>query len=386
MRLAFLLLLLISPAASRQDAVPKPEPDEIVFAPRAAVAGMRLVTATSTLRFEGLPDRPHRLVATYLFPDRARWSLRAIGEEKERGSRLLRFRAGERCFALPPGELQSLELVEADLHEALLQMELRRAALLWPDGFEWQVDGDARVAKVTGHGSLRAEFQDSAPEGARPIRFASTYDDGSPCERFEAVRWREGERWPAGFELWLGERRIWTEELTEVVHRGDFLDCFFVPPDRREQAAARLGHAELHHFDLPQRAVRRQVVDPPSRELGEAREAAGVAAEVWRRELEAAGDRSEVEVGLELDAEGRVTALLARIDAPTEVPAAWRAELVEDGPALFRSLAGPEAFDRALLRELRESRPVGARSGAFELRWDSAGGARVLMPLLPADR
>jgi len=387
MRCALFLLLLVSSAATVQDAVPDPAsaPEAIAFAPRAAVAGMRLVSATSTLHFEGLPDRPHRLVATYLFPDRARWSLRAIGEEKERGAKLLRYRAGERCFALAPGELESQELLEHDVDQAMLQLELRRAALLWPDGFEWKLDGATRIASIPGHGTLHAEFTEAAEEGARPIRFTSRYADGSECERFEAVRWRADERWPASFELWLGERRVWTEELTEILHRGDFLDCFFVPPDRRERAAARLGSSEVHHFDLPQRAVRRRAVDPPSTELSASRAAAGAAAQAWQRELEAAGDPSEVAAGLELDEEGRVTALLARIDAPREVPAAWRAELLEDGPALFRSLAGPEAFDRDLLRQLRESRPVGARSGAFELRWDSAGGARVLMPLLPRD-
>lgn len=198
MRCALLCLLLLLPVARVQDADPAKPADEapIVFAPRAPIAGMRLVTATSTLRFEGLEDRPHRLVANYLFPDRARWSLRAIGEERERGARLLRYRAGERYFALAPGEVASDELEGREAHQALLQFELRRAALLWPDGFAWEPDGAARVAQVVGHGTLRAEFAADALASARPIRFSSAYEDGEPCERFEAVRWRSDARWP----------------------------------------------------------------------------------------------------------------------------------------------------------------------------------------------
>lgn len=387
MRSALLSLVLLVPLASVQDTDSQAPADHapIVFAPRAAVAGMRLVSATSTLHFEGLEDRPHRLVAHYLFPDRARWSLRAIGEERERGARVLRYRAGERCFALAPGELVSEELEGRAAEQALLQLELRRAALLWPDGFEWVADGEARVATLPGGKTLRAEFALDAKDAARPIRFTSAYADGSECERFEALRWQLAARWPQGFELWLGDRRVWTEEFTEIVHRGDFLDCFFVPPDRRALEPVRIGDAELHHFDLPQRAVRRVALEPPSSELESSRSAALEAAESWRAELESAGESREVEASLELDAEGRVSALLARIDAPDELPLRFPTKLVADGPALVRRLADPGAVDRSVLRSLVESRPVGARSGAFELRWDEAGGARVLLPLLPRD-
>lgn len=387
MRSALLCLLLLALGLRPQETDTEASADRatIVFAPRAAVAGMRLVSATSTLRFEGLEERPHRLVADYLFPDRARWSLRAIGEEKERGARVLRYRAGERCFALAPGELVSEELEGRAAEQALLQMELRRAALLWPDGFAWRAEGDARVATLPGSGTLRAEFAVDAKDAARPIRFTSAYADGSECERFEALRWQLAARWPQGFELWLGDRRVWTEELTEIVHRGDFLDCYFVPPDRRALGAARLGDSELRHYDLPQRAVRRVALEPPSADLESSRAAALEAAESWRAELESAGENRAVEASLELDAEGRVSALLARIDVPDELPVRFPTKLVADGPALVRELAASGAVDRSVLRSLSESRPVGARSGAFELRWDAAGGVRVLLPLLPSD-
>lgn len=388
MRCAILFLLCCSPSTAVQDVEPVPvqKVQPIEFAPRAAVAGMRLISASSTLRFDGAEDRPHQLVATYLFPDRARWSLRAIGQANERGSRRLRYRAGEQCFSLSPGESVSESLVEYDLHQALLQMELRRATLLWPDGFDWQSDGTARVAAVPGHGSLRAEFAKDAGESGRPVRFASFFEDGAPCERFEAVRWSAESRWPTALELWLGETRVWTEVIDEVVHRGDFLDCFFIPADRRVTVAASLGSIEVHHFDLPLRAVRRRAIEPAQPDLAAARKSSIEAAERWNAELHELGAEAAVQASLELDEQGAACAILARVDAPLEVPSAWGANVVADGPALVRSLPSFGPVDRRLLRALRESRPRGSEAGAFELRWDAQGGARVLLPLLPSPR
>jgi len=358
-----------------------------VLAPRLPIAGMRLVSATSVLRFDGQEERPHRLEAIYVFPDRARWSLRAIGEEKERGSRLLRYHAGDRCFGLAPGLAQSDLLEGRDAEQALLQFELRRAALLWPDGFGWQGEGLNKTAALREIGSLTAEFAEGMDPGSdpapRPVRFASWYLDGSSCERLDAVRWDTQTRWPAAWELWLADRRVWTEEITEIAHDGNYLDFFFLPPDRRAAPAARLGRVEFQHADLPRRAVRRRALDPSWTDLDEARRAAREAAVQWRGELAKLGVMAEVRASLELDAQGHVSALLARVDSPGEIAPAWGAAEVADGPALLVRLPafGPVSAER--LRALGERRPAGSRSGSFELRWDEKAGVRVLLPLLP---
>lgn len=354
-------------------------------AERAPVAGMRFVASRSTLTFAGHESRPHRLEATYLFPDRARWSLRAIGEDQERAARRMRFRVGDRVFALEPGKDRSVELAEKDAHQALLQLELRRAALLWPDGFAWTGEGDRRRVELEGVGALVATFDPrSAGEDARrPIAFASTYADGSPCERYAKVRWSAESRWPLGWELWLGERRVWTEELETPAHRGDLLDVFFVPPDRRTAAPAETGATRVDHLDLPRRAVRRRALDAPSTDVAAAWTDAAALAGEWRRALAAADRPAEVGEALELDEAGRVVALLARIDEPEALPEELAGTPLSDGPALVQDLPPGVAVDALRLRALRARLPLGARPGAPELRREG-GGARLVLPLLPS--
>lgn len=380
------LSLTASTFAALALALPRADDPLASAADRAPIAGMRFVASRSELTFAGHESRPHRLEATYLFPDRARWSLRAIGEDQERAARRMRFRVGDRVFALEPGKDRSVELAEKDAHQALLQLELRRAALLWPDGFAWTGDGDRRQVALEGVGTLVASFDPQADGDAnrRPIAFASKYADGSPCERYAAVRWSADARWPLGWELWLGDRKVWTEQLAPPAHRGDLLDVFFVPPDRRVAEAAETGALRVDHSDLPRRAVRRRALAQPSADVAASWAAVAALAGEWRTALEAAGRADEVAEALELDDEGRVVAVLARIDEPDALPEELAGTALADGPALVQDLPPGVAADALRLRALRARLPLGARAGAPELRREG-GGARLVLPLLPAD-
>ena len=130
--------------------------------PQAPVSGMSSLVARSHLEFPGLPDQPHVLDATYAFPERARWRIaprpkptapgKRQSAEVRRQDRRMRFRWGDGVWAVEPGETGSRRFEGEDRRLALLRIEMRRVALMWPAELEWKGEGAERVALLPGVG------------------------------------------------------------------------------------------------------------------------------------------------------------------------------------------------------------------------------------------
>src|SRR5262249_1705511 len=86
-------------------------------APRKAIAGFEGFESVSTLVYAKRPEDPHKLRATYVFPDRARWWI-GTGDEKSL-ARQMRYRLGTALYALESDAVKSRELV-AQERDALL--------------------------------------------------------------------------------------------------------------------------------------------------------------------------------------------------------------------------------------------------------------------------
>ncbi len=240
--------------------------------PQAPVSGMSSLVARSHLEFPGLPDQPHVLDATYAFPERARWRIaprpkptapgKRQSAEVRRQDRRMRFRWGDGVWAVEPGETGSRRFEGEDRRLALLRIEMRRVALMWPAELEWKGEGAERVALLPGVGQYVAWLD---PEHGRPVRLESRDADGTPRERFEAITWRaEGERhWPQAWELWSGENLIWKEQIGSVRTARKLQDPFFLPGDQRQGRVTNvkaLNRLQVDEVQVPRfRAWRRRL-------------------------------------------------------------------------------------------------------------------------------
>ncbi len=244
---------------------------------RTRVADFDALRVTSSIVFEGAPDRPHSLDATFAFPARARLALRAPGTD--RGARVLRYRSGAELFGYAAHAETSHALTGTERDDELLGLEARLALFLFPEAHTWQGTGETRHAELPGLGALEAHIArvaltesvdpaaktDGATKGAAahadvPVRVRALRADGSEVETLTAESWtayatRSGPRpFPRALALSSNGARIWREEIQALDTRSQWSDAFFVPPDRR----ARLGTdvAEVHAVDLGERWVR----------------------------------------------------------------------------------------------------------------------------------
>lgn len=224
------------------------------LAPRAAIAGLAGVECVSILEYAADPSTPHELNATYVFPARARWQIRVRGREEL--GRSIEYRCGDTYFVLPQAEGRSIEVSErsplADQVAAKCEMlELRRAALLWPDGFEWSPGGELRRAPSDCGRVLVAQLGDDGRP--RELRFESA--SGGPGERLVIRSWKQRVHrwWPQELELWFGPERIWSERVESVTTALTLLDLYFVPPDRRAGSPGGDAAHAVRHIDAPER-------------------------------------------------------------------------------------------------------------------------------------
>ncbi|MDP6540481.1 MAG: hypothetical protein QF410_13140 [Planctomycetota bacterium] len=357
-----------------QDPPADPAPS---LAPRKAVDGLRGMVTHSTLRFVG-HERPHALAAVFVFPDRARWRIEPAGGDE--GARRMRFRHGRRAFGLEPGQAVSRALEGTEATECLLQMELRRAATLWPHGFAWRGEGRLRTAEPTSGGKLVALLD---AEEELPVELSSLRPDGRPLESLREIRWRDpdadGRRWPASWDLLVEGRTVWSETITGVDTTTRYLDAYFLPADRREAAAGQTGRRVLA-VDMPRRVQRRFPLAGDS--WATARERAAALAAQWRAREGAAA--LEEHATIELDPRGRPAAVLLRLADPlAAAPEGWSTR--PGCPGLAAQVEGLERVDGALLRRLGQAAPAGAEPGAPLARIGSTANAvQVLLPLRPA--
>lgn len=278
--------------------------------PRAPVAGISGLLIESKVVFGDAPERPHRLSATYIFPARVR--LRLAHEQGERLSRVIAYRFGEQGYFLDQGTDRSTRLEGDEERQLLLQTELRRALFLWPDGLTWTAVDRVRQAEVPGLGVLIAELD---ARGERPIAMASKPSFEGPGEELRSIEWTTtGARaWPARFELWSEGESIWTEQVASVETSLDFVDGFFLPPDRRREGGQEdpADALEVETVELPARLeLAGELTAADQGSIAAARAAAALAQVEWF----ARGLATHTEVRVDLDAHGRATGWSIRAD------------------------------------------------------------------------
>ncbi len=358
-----------------------PQGGEPQLAERAAIAGMPGFMSVSTLTYHDAPKQPNELVAIHVFPDRAVWRRRAADGRAE--ERTLSYRAGDACWLVEAGSGTSTRLEGRDRDALALQMELRRAAMIWPDGFDWSGEDPLRAASLGALGSLVATLG----KAGRPRRITSLDADGIEFESLSEIEWRETRErfFPSTFELaWRG-RPIWTEEVRSIATNLHFLDYTFRPPDRRPELASELRHlGRPMHVDLRRATVRRTAL-PPGLDWSAALERARLLRHEAERELAEAGRALEDGANFELSAEGEPRGLVLVVDGPPLDPAppGWvqRAEL----PAISVFVEGMPKSIQRLLEALGKELPPGARAGTPFLRTNPAPGApkrsQMVLPL-----
>lgn len=316
--------------------------------PRRAIAGLAGFQIESRVVFQAAPERRHTLSATFLFPERVR--LRMSLETPEPVERVLAYRCGRRGFFIGPRESASQELAGSELAALELQTELRRALFLWPDGFSWRAIGGERRADLGALGGLRATLDASG----RPSEMHSYDAKAQAVESLREVLWKSAgaRHFPSHFELWAGDERIWVEDVDKVQTALNYIDAFFLPPDRRE--ARMEQRVKVRPIDLGGAYELRIALAPshPATWAG-AWAAADEQRTAWR------GRAVELLEGdwVEVDARGGPLALLLRagsLDAANQVEWTWR----EECPAWELPLERPSDVDAGRMADLIRSCPV----------------------------
>jgi hypothetical protein len=363
-------------ASPRQDVQAAREPgrasSEDGLLPRRPIGALHGFESRSALRYAAAPDVERTFEAFYVFPDRARWEF-----ELADGSQRRVFRLGPDAFfaadraSQPLGEPQHVRLVG--------EMELRRATMLWPDGFAWRpveggdAGGQDREVDLCEPGRLRAV----AGEGGRPVQVQLLGPDGTELEAYRAIRWQEvaGRTWPQSMELWHAGARLWTETV-EHVAPARYVDAFFVPPDRRPQAGG--GQVPEGVQSLPASTVLRVPLERSG--WDEAIAAERRLRGEWTGKL--SGHELAPRPAFELDPEGRPVAVLLRVESLLEPPpAGWRRLPGREGLSLFLRLAD---LDAGHLERLRAGLPEASRALAAYALVDTE--KRLAQLVLPFER
>ena len=400
--LAILAVTLLAQAPAEE---PKP-----ALAERTTIAGLEGILCTSTLTYEDASE-PHELVAMYAFPDRAKWHLSLIGGSAH--DRQIEYRSGDTCWRIEPARSDSRRMNAVERDHQIRRMELRRALLLWPHGFDWERRSGGWRADL---GPL-GHFEAAPGPGELPERIESFDADGRPLEALFELGWRKvGERSvPARARLSVEGALVWTEVFTEVSIRARFLDHTFVPPDR------------LGDLDLETRA-RRVELAPESAPAATRLRASLEPGVAWSVAIERAqtlrvhaqrslgGGRALAPgVEFELSPGGRPVAVLLTLATAVEpAPPGWAHAPAHErllltlegfpGRDVAEQPGGPDGTEETrargglgpVLEQLRTSVPPGRRAGPARL-WlspgpaDSEGGPlepgtplRLALPLEPA--
>lgn len=225
--------------------------------PRQPIAGLPGFESISVVRYASAPDEEHELACSYVFPARARWQITVRGRPEL--GRHIEYRCGDAYFEFAQSAERSAQ-VDASQRAAKCELlELRRAAFLWPDGFEWKGEGDSRRA-VTDCGRTLVALLGT--EG-RPASLAFESSSAGAAESLHIRTWlkRHERWWPETLEFRQGMERVWDERVETVTSRLALLDTYFVPPDRRESSTAH-GAARVLHLDAPAQHEFRRALAP----------------------------------------------------------------------------------------------------------------------------
>jgi hypothetical protein len=344
--------------------------------PRAAIAGLEGLHAVSRLEFE---DRRMRLTVTYVFPDRARWSLEEYDAPVPKSEQF--YRRGASAHRLAFNE-SSQELDGLQRAHVLLQMELRRAALLFPDGFAWTDSADgAREAAVFADSCCRREplgTLRATVDGER-VTLAARDQTGELRETLtlESTQELGGRRFPRTLSA-SGVNASFTETIERIETRVHYLDLAFTPGDRRRVGTSQRLEERVVARDLvPMSYVEKPLEGSPS----------------WERALVRAGElRNDVQKSLpaglaldpvptlELGDDGLARRCLVRLSKACEPPPSG---FVTHGErlGLFVTLASTSETASGLVR-LRAAVPEGARAGMPYARVHGPTKVELVLPLI----
>lgn len=366
-----------APAATAQTA-PTSAPG-----PRKAIAGIRGFESVSTLVFAARPNSPHTLRATYVFPDRVRWWI-GVGEDKTL-ERQMRYRFGTEFRAIDPKAAKS-HVLEGDARgETMAQMEMRRALMLWPAGFEWKSEKDASSVSLGALGRLV-----TVNDNARPTKLTWFDAQDRIVDEFRAIEWRvEAKKsWPTKFELWHEGNLVWRETIEAVDVDTRFIDSYFVPADRREGAGGQaLEIGRVTSMDLPEHRRRRVPLELGTTWDGAREKYATLCAEL-RPTLAAQGIALDDKATFEVNAELAPTAVLLRLAASSkalgsEFDKDW--PVWHERPGLVTFVIGLADAKASRLKALRDALPADASGGVPYMRFDPAKPGEHVLIVLPLE-
>ncbi|HEV8112772.1 MAG TPA: hypothetical protein VGR31_08345 [Planctomycetota bacterium] len=353
-----------------QDPSTKPVPP---LSKLKAIAGIAGFETFSTLLYAAAADRPHQFRATYVFPDRVRWQI--TERDKDASERSIQYRYGDTFFRLPPRSAVS-ELCEGtDRSRLLLQMELRRALMLYPDGFEWKGSGLDRRAELGELGSLFAHSTSETDK--RPGEIGSAGPDGKPIDVYKAIQWREtrSRLWPASIEMWHAGELVWKETVDSVEVQGRFIDAFFLPPDRRDRSTAEPVETGARELDLPATCALR-IELPKGTSWDDALAVRARARDEWTARLGEQKLELDPSATIEVAREGEPTAVVLRLlSVPEKPPAGF---VVADArKARGIAVGGLREVTAARLADLRREVPADSQAANPYARFDASRGAGV---------
>jgi hypothetical protein len=334
--------------------------------PRSGIAGLGGFRSISRIDFG---TSQNRLTAIYVFPDRARWHFENY-EARERSEHQFVYRLGELVTEFGSGQ-PSRELDEAGRDVVVLQMELRRAAMLWPDGLEWAaLDETTRTATVhldscCGEGAL-GNLVATLADG-RPRRMEARDSSGRVVEALEVLTWQEscGRTWPRTLTV-DGASGGFSETIETIDTRIHYLDLSFRPPDRRGSATVGLKPGDVLPRDLVAMTYAPREL-PPGSGWDEARERARGWIADAREELEPQGWKVDPVPMFELGDDGLPLRCLVRLASPA-FPAPAGFETLHERLGVFLPLQELRQADPGALTRLRRAIPPDAQAGRPYLR------------------
>ena len=353
--------------------------------PRRASAGLAGFQTVSRLDFGSAQNR---LTAVFVFPDRARWHFEDYAAAPQ-SVRVLLYRQGEAVHQLASGTpSQALEAAERDV--VLLQMELRRAVMLWPDGFEWEEsDEGLRSAPVYADSCCRERQLGTlvaALADGRARRIEVRDADKAVVEALEIREWQQlqGRTWPRTLAM-EAEGGGFVETIESIEPRVHYLELSFLPPDRRPLSASAARSSRILAQDLV--AVTYRARDLPE---GLSWEQALVQARAWiddsAETLRAAGMAVDPVPTFEGSSAGRPVRCLVRVATAVLAPPEGF-ETVGERPGLLLPLQKLEELDSRTLEHLHECVPGEARMSTPYVRIHPRPNLPVelVLPLVPAE-
>lgn len=290
--------------------------------PRSKIGRMRGVRFLSRVTFEAAPEEPHELALSLAFPARSRLTLESAD------GRVERYQLGDTWFGLDitAGALArrrpSFLLTGKDRDEARLDIALRRALFLWPNGPEFTGAGTTFTSKVEGLGMLLATVDE---ESGRPRSIRAIRRNGKVIAELRDVVWTSGgERaWPKSLVFAAGGKMLWSEVVERVEDEWLFADTWFLPSDR---IAGMVGHpidATLRMRVVDEAWTTRSVLPP-----GTTRESAlDLALERWSSLRDRLGEQDlkiGVAVSIELDERRMPVAVFVEIATDARADAALK--------------------------------------------------------------